>query len=192
MAGCYAVRITLPCEQVQVIGEAWAAYCDQVIAYEHQGTRVHCHLFLLNCNVTTARLKQLANRQERGNTFWNFKTLPLLKADWDKYITYMSKGVYDPFMLYAGADIIYKEGDIQILKEQWVAPTVPAPKLTMLQRYMEFEKLVKLMPFDQRDDETWIRLHARAYLFPQYQMVTQQYKNDLSNFVETYKIKYFR
>lgn len=100
----------------------------------------------------------------------------------------MSKGIYEPSFINNGDWYNWKE--LEGLKQKWVAPVPVAPKLTMLQRYTEFEKLVRLLPLDQRDDELAIRVHARAYLWPQYQMVTQQYKNDLSNFVETYKIKY--
>jgi len=194
----WAVRITLNGIAVADVIQRWSGHIEQVIVYEHESppaARTHCHLLLINCKVGTQRLKQLSGREERGNTFWNFKSIrsPILGhpetwSDTDKYITYMSKGIYDP--IYIGQQAYYDWAMCAAQKQKWVAPAPIAPKLTMLQRYLEFESLVRKMPIDQRNDETWLRLHARAYLFPQYQMVTQQYKNDMSNFVETYKIKY--
>jgi len=189
--GAFAVRITLPEDQVMPIAEAWGKYCDQVIAYQHLGTRTHCHLLLLNSSVSSARLKQVANRQERGNKFWNFKTLPLTRPDWEKYITYMSKGKYEPFIFMCGRDVLYKENRIETLKSLWVEPAPKHPLRTPLERYMDFENMVREKPLEERNDEVWIKLHARKHLFAHYKMVTQAYKNDLGNYVETYKLKYF-
>lgn len=195
----WAVRITLEEYALADVLQRWKGYCDQIIAYQHlapPASRAHAHLLLINCTVTTQRLKQKSGREERGNTFWNFKSIqsplegtPATWSDCNKYITYMSKGIYEPSFVYTNKEW-YTWNEMQCLKEKWVTPVPIAPKLTTLQRYLEFEKLVRLMPIDQRNDETWLRLHARQYLFPHYQMVNQQYKNDLSNFVETYKFKY--
>jgi len=195
----WAVRITLDEADLSNVIQSWKGYCDQIIAYQHlapPASRVHAHLLLINCTVSPQRLKQKSGREERGNTFWNFKSIqsplegtPTTWNDCNKYITYMSKGIYQPSFIWSNKEW-YSWSEMEALKNKWVAPAVPAPRLTTLQRYMEFEKLVRLMPFEQRNDETWLRLHARQYLFPQYQMINQQYKNDLSNFVETYKFKY--
>jgi len=194
----WAVRITLDENDLSDVIQKWTSHCAQIIAYEHvapPAARTHCHLLLIRCRVTSQRLKQISGREERGNHFWNFKSImsptamhPESWKDTDKYITYMSKGIYEP--IHIGSCNYYDWGALQGLKEKWVAPVPIAPKMTTLQRYLEFEQLVRKMPIDQRNEETWIKLHARHYLFPQYQMVTQQYKNDLSNFVETYKFKY--
>jgi len=196
----WAVRITLDENDLASVIQKWAGHCEQIIAYEHPAppaARTHCHLLLIKCKVTTQRLKQISGREERGKTFWNFKAIrgPTLNfaetwADTDKYITYMSKGIYEPS--YVGTQFYYDWTALEVLKQKWVAPAPTTPKLTTLQRYLEFEKLVRLLPIGQRGDEYDIKVHARAYLWPHYQMVSQQYKNDLSNFVETYKIKYFR
>lgn len=194
----WAVRITLDENDLAGVIQKWAGHCAQIIAYEHPAppaNRTHCHLLLIRCRVTTQRLKQISGREERGNTFWNFKSISSPTAmhseswsDTEKYLTYCSKGKYEPS--YIGSCNYYDWTALEALKQKWVEPQPKAPKLTTLQRYLEYEQMVRSRPIEQRNDETWLRLHARHYLFPQYQMVTQQYKNDLSNFVETYKIKY--
>lgn len=137
-----AVRISLDEVQVRAICERWTPYCEQIIAYEHPSgvpARTHCHLLLIGCSVTTARLKQLANRIERGNAFWNFKTADTNVAETYKYVTYMSKGIYEPFWIGSEMHVEYKE--FEKLKGQWIEPVKPPAKLTMLQRYQEFENL---------------------------------------------------
>lgn len=185
--GVYAVRITLPYAQVHPIVEAWNPHVHQIIAYEHDASRVHTHLLLLGCRVSTARLKQLANREEKGNTFWNFKTIT--EAPFDKYITYMSKGHIDPS--YNSSEVHYDDKDLQRLKGLWVDPPKPAPRtLTARERYQDFEGLIQKMPPDQRSDRTWIKLHARNYLFAHHGWMNQQYRNEMVSYVETYAFKY--
>ena len=186
-----AVRITLPYfGEVDCIADRWVNHCDQVIVYEHPGTRLHCHLLLINCTVTTQRLKQLSRRSERGNTFWNFKACD---SDLGKYITYMSKGQFDPERCREDEDPKpkYTWKQCEALKKLWVEPAPKAPKKqTTYERYMAFEADVRAKPIEQRCDDTWIRLWARSNLFEHHKMITQQYKNDMANFVETYCFKY--
>jgi len=185
--GVYAVRITLPYNQVHPIVEAWNPHCHQIIAYEHDASRVHTHLLVIGCDVTTARLKQLANREEKGNAFWNFKAIT--DGPFDKYITYMSKGHIDPS--YNSSEVHYCDKDLQRLKGLWVDTPKTAPhKLTALERYLDFEELVQKMPMEQRCDKTWIKLHARSYLFTHHGWMNQQYRNELLSYVETYAFKY--
>lgn len=182
----YAVRITLPYVSMVGICTAWKDHCEQVIAYEHEGTRTHCHLLLINCKVTTQRLKQLSGREERGNTFWNFKT-----ADdkWDKYITYMSKGKYEPFFM--SNEHHYSWKDTDRLKRLWVPPEeAPVVRLKAGEAYKEFEKLVSLMPLEQRNDRTWIKVHAMNYLNARHTWHSPQFENELRGFVNTFNFRY--
>jgi len=183
----WAVRISLDRNQTAVIAQEWERYCDQVIAYNHDETQTdHCHLLVINSRVSTARLKQLARREERGNQFWNFKAAT---NPFDKYITYMSKGIYEPFIL--GNEMHFSFKDTERLRMAWQAPAAPVVvHRTPKERYDEFERLVRLMPIDQRDDTTWIKLHARQYLFQYYGWINQAFRNDLQNYVDTYQFKY--
>lgn len=182
----YAVRISLDLRHVVPIVDYWAPHAQQIIAYEHNETeRLHCHLLLLGVRVTTQRLKQLARRQERGNAFWNFKSC---EADTEKYITYMSKGVHDPFC--NTTEAIYDWRDLQRLKQEWQAPAPIQPKLTARERFERFVTQVRERPVDQRSDRTWIRLHATNYLMEHHGWITQQFRNELRNYEDTYAYRY--
>lgn len=181
----YAVRITLSYDNLVGITNVWREHCDQVIAYEHEGSRVHCHLLLINCKVTTQRLKQLSGRSERGNTFWNFKKAD---GDMDKYITYMSKGIYEPFFMSNEDKYTWK--DTERLKAAWVPPEAPVVRLKAGDAYKEFEKLISLMPIDQRNDRTWIKLHAMNYLNQRHTWHSPQFENELRGFCNTFNFRH--
>jgi len=190
----WAVRITLNAVELAQTIQNWNAHCTQIIAYEHPSppaARTHCHLLLINCRVTPQRLKQLSGRDERGNHFWNFKRIqtpvrgdPLTWADTDKYITYMTKGRYDP--QYVGTQHYYEWNMLEERKLQWVEPPIIQRKLTTLERYNEFKKHIREMPLEHRADRDLIRVHARAILWAHHKMINQQYRNDMANFVDSY------
>jgi len=186
----YAVRISLGQENVHSILSKWEPHCSQIIAYEHvDGNRTHCHMLVWGCDVTSERLKQISGRTERGNTFWNFKTMdPDDLEGHETYITYMSKGQYDPF--YNSSEWSWSWKDLEKLKANWKEPVKPVKKLDSNQRYQEFEDIVRAMPPEQRSDKTWIKLHARTHLLKFHTWMKPQYYNDLKGYVETYAHKY--
>ncbi len=184
----FAVRISLPQDDVHSIVSKWETHCKQIVAYEHHdGNRPHCHLLLWECDVTSERLKQISGRTERGNTFWNFKTMEA-GDNAEQYITYMSKGQYDPF--YNSSEVFWDWKNLENLKKKWTEPVKPVKKLDSNQRYQEFEDIVRAMPPEQRSDKTWIKLHARTHLLKFHTWMKPQYYNDLKGYVETYAHKY--
>jgi len=96
----YAVRIAFDFEKIMDIitypGE-WYKMADQIICYQHPGppaARTHCHLLIINPTHCVRSFKDKSGLPNGGNAQWSFK--PIVKGDFAKYITYMSKGIYDP------------------------------------------------------------------------------------------------
>lgn len=101
----FAVRITLPFSDVSGAVRSWAMKADKLLCYEHTDTdTLHCHLLMLNTSVDAEALKVIAKKvgvDGKGNQFWSFKTKskrtgPVSELTAGRYITYMSKGRFDP------------------------------------------------------------------------------------------------
>jgi len=185
-----AIRITLPYEQVSKICERWVGHADQVIAFQHSesANRIHCHLLVIGCRVTTQRLKQLSGRKERGNGFWSFKTC---NDDTDKYITYMGKGQLEKtYMSNWCADKQYEKYTHQRIIElvdQWQEP-VQAVR-PALSRYRKFEEFMDGLLLETRDTKEKVSGYATHYVFQQWDMFNQQVNNEIANYVKTYCFK---
>jgi len=183
-----AVRITLGFDQVSQIVERWIDHVDQIITFQHdEANRIHCHLLLLNCRVTTQRLKQLSLRTERGQGFWSFKACD---NDLQRYITYMGKGSPDNLCgSRVGRYEHYLYREVIEFISRWVAPKGP-PLRPALQKYQEFEAIVRAMPEEERRLIEQIRGYATSHVFNRWGMFTQQANNEISNYWRTYCFKY--
>jgi len=189
-----AVRITLGTEAVRAIVGRWLPHVEKVIGFIHSenANRIHCHLLVIGCRVTTQRLKQLSQREERGNTFWSFKKAD---GDLDRYITYMGKGVMENLILdYNGhhgtghGDSKYPPEKIRELVGKWQTP--PPVVRPSLSKYLQFEEIVRTLPENMREMRADIVGHANNYVFKQWQMFNQQANNEVANYVKTYCFKY--
>lgn len=190
-----AVRITLDKDAVREIVKQWLPHIELAIGFEHseQANRIHCHLLLIGCRVGTQRLKQLSQREERGNTFWSFK-----KADGnlDRYITYMGKGSMDNMVIhYLGkhgaerhSESRYPTERLMELVNQWSKPAQPVRPA--LAKYLEFEAIVNGLPKEMREYKTDIKGYAISHVFKQWGMFNQQANNEISNYTATYCYKY--
>lgn len=102
----YAVRVTRSYEFCKHFVAAWALKCDKILAYEHVGTvteKVHIHLMIIGSSVESDQLRNIARPLGgavlKGNGDWSFKTKDKkygAVTDSPRYISYMSKGQYDP------------------------------------------------------------------------------------------------
>lgn len=140
----FAVRITLPFSDISGTVRSWALKADKLLCYEHDNTdKLHCHLLMLNVSVDAERLKQLAKAcgvDGKGNQFWSFKTKskrtgPVSEATSERYITYMTKGQFDPKYV-KGYDMEY----LSSLKEAWSEEEVAVSREEEM--YNEFEGVV--------------------------------------------------
>lgn len=114
----YAIRITRSFIELGNSIEAIADKCKKVVLYEHEGSRTHCHLLLVECKVSTDTLKNYFK-----------KTLGVVdKADWsfkvctefyNRYITYMSKGKY-MYKYQKG----FEESFLEEKRNEWVEKVV--------------------------------------------------------------------
>ena len=87
----YVVRITRTYDELRDVIAKIGTKCQKIVAYEHTGSRVHCHLLLVECKVSTDTLKNYV-KEKLGvvdKSDWSFKKCTEF---YDKYITYMSKG----------------------------------------------------------------------------------------------------
>jgi len=113
----YMVRLTHSYETAKTVVGLWAMRCDKILAYEHLGTKtgkVHIHLSLLGTNVDKKQLRNIASGAQlpvSGNEWCSFKI-------WDRkdeYITYMSKGKYEPKYF-----TVLTPQEIQSCKDAWI------------------------------------------------------------------------
>ena len=131
----YAIRFTEPYQTLATTVSDWALKSDKVLCYEHTGSKtdkVHCHLLLFGCDVSTDQLKNLAKAHGlagKGNAYWSFKTsykdkssgakFPITEETVKKYVCYMSKGVFDPKYNKG-----YTSDDLKECKGAWRPPAV--------------------------------------------------------------------
>lgn len=120
----YAVRISMAFnELIDLITHkgAWYDLADQIICYEHPSppaSRTHCHLLIINPTHCVRSFKDKSGLPNGGNSMWSFK--PILKEEFAKYITYMSKGIYDP-KEFQGRNKTYDAQSLDELKKKWIS-----------------------------------------------------------------------
>lgn len=100
MPQSYFVRVRMTAHDMRYAFDKFSNVCENLVAYEHSDNaeNIHCHLMLINCQVSTDSLKNYIRScgnvpPRAGNKFWSFKTC---SDDLDTPIVYMSKGKYDP------------------------------------------------------------------------------------------------
>lgn len=119
----YAIRITRSYDEIKDWVNALEA--DKMIVYEHSAdhavTRTHIHMLLVNSKLKPdamkARYKKLYNTIDKAD--WSFKSAD---ADYEKYITYMSKGKLQP-LVNKGIE------NVDDLMSQWKDPRTQNLKL---------------------------------------------------------------
>lgn len=178
----YAVRITRSFDDLRAVCERWKDRCETMVVYEHDegANRQHCHLYLGGVDVTTKRLKQISGLPNLGNTLWSFKQAT---EDIDVYITYMSKGKYDPSYLYG-----YELKDCDRLRLLWVTP--PLPKPPALEKYLAFEVWLFQRPVEMRVFKDDVELLCRRYILDRDNMFNMVNQNQIKNYTETVCFKY--
>lgn len=146
-----AVRITAPFSDLSGMVRNWALKADKVLVYQHDDDKVHIHVLMLGVSCDKERLKQIAKESRivgGGNEFWSFKTkvkggIAVSPENSDRFITYMSKGKYDPS---------YNKGwdveELARLKAAWVQRSVCAQE----RLYLEF---IDYLLSNKEDDGTF-------------------------------------
>ena len=132
----FAVRLRKPYDSLRQAISAWSLECSKVVAYEHpEDGNIHCHLALMGYYGSKQHLKDVL--ASHGCTFkpdeWSFKEsfkapgsktcVPITEDTLPGYITYMSKGKYDPKYLKGVTEEFCAEQ-----KAKWVDYKQHAPK----------------------------------------------------------------
>lgn len=145
----FAVRITAPRDKLIPVLGAWSSKCERILAYEHVETgKIHSHLLIMGCSQSTENLKNIARQNGlslKGNGEWSFKTgytdkvgkvkIELTENTKDKYVTYMSKGMYEPYYNKG-----YETKYLEDMKKEWVSPDPNKSKDAIV-----FEGFAKIM-----------------------------------------------
>lgn len=147
MAENYAIRITRSFLVLERAIGAAALLADKALAYEHIGTateKVHVHLLLVGVRCDKKTLQKRMNEHFKltdkltGNGDWSFKTKDKNYGpveDSVKYITYMTKGKFDPKYNKG-----YTQEQLDEAKALWVEPV--KAKSQWAKWYAEFELMI--------------------------------------------------
>jgi len=192
----YFCRMTAPfatqTEAITMIAEK----CVKVLVYEHneETSRIHIHMYLVGCQVSTDTLKNYFKRSgfKGGNKDWSFK----LSRD-DGCITYMTKGIYDPSFVKG-----YSDEELAEYKARWehrnpVIKGKVQSKLTFVVKETQaqskkrkndlLEEMIKLLPEHTSDDiivNTIIKvLNANQTIFSRYSV--RDYYDTIKGRVDT-------
>lgn len=146
----YAVRLRASWDALRTTIGAWALRCDKVLLYEHaeRHENLHCHLLLegVSCSIDTLKNDMRAHGIDlKGAGQLSFKskfklrdgsTINITEANKGRYVTYMSKGKYDP-LYNKGYDPVW----IAEQKSRWVEYD-NTPEHPFKQVYDDFETFV--------------------------------------------------
>lgn len=129
----YFVRVSCPYEQIA--GFFTACPADQLVCYEHDASRVHCHFYIvtdLKSDAIKVRLKKFGQFTKSD---WSFKT-----AQDDGCIRYMAKGKYDAKYVRG-----YSTSDIDAFKADWKLDTPSQKKKTQTSAYDLAQEVAQVM-----------------------------------------------
>lgn len=183
-----AVRLTTSYESLKTTVSDWSLVCKQIICYEHpEPQNIHCHLLLTGVYCTDQHLK---------NTMWShgvtckgagqllFKTsyktpeklvIQITEESYPKYITYMSKGKYEP-----SYNKGFSDDKVAMYKQDWTVYTREPESIQILH---EFEKSI--------ENETELNLkniitYAHIFMMRKYKSHTPQMRKAQSTLIDDY------
>jgi len=207
----YAVRIALAFNETLVslisYEGAWYDMADQIICYEHPSppaSRTHCHLLIINPSHCVRSFKDKSGLPNGGNSMWSFK--PIVKEDFGKYITYMSKGIYDFKSNISRIDAMFNTQDLNELKAKWISKPSIVKYSKSQQEYYDWLKIFKtkaqyIALVENKDnlikDDPLIQIvkrDAEHYLIAKnHGYHNQHVANQIVNFVRsfTHELKYY-
>lgn len=118
----FFVRIRLSADVLSNVFDRISSTTTKTVVYQHADNpdNVHCHLLLIDCNVSTDTLKNYIKATgevpvRAGNKFWSFKTCD---SDLDTPVVYMSKGRLSPSYVKG-----FTQEQLDSYKDRWVDRT---------------------------------------------------------------------
>jgi len=184
----YAVRLRLPYENLRQVVSDWALRSQKMVVYEHpEEGNVHCHALLIGVYDTTNTLRNVLRKHEvplKGAGQLSFKTADAESAQ--KFITYMSKGKYDP-KYYTG----YDEDYLNSCKSLWVEHRKLSVDETLYAVYEKavYEHRCQAVPFGTITDDNLKRI-AVDVAIAKYKVFNIGARRDAKMLLDTYKYKF--
>lgn len=142
----YAVRLRAPYETLRQTLSDWTSKASKVVAYEHpEEGNVHCHILLMGVHVTEQNLKDIMKKHNvglKGAGQLSFKTtfknpdkviMEINDETSLKFITYMSKGKYEP-KFYTG----FSKEVLDDCKSQWVNHRRKSPDEVLYEAFIKY------------------------------------------------------
>jgi len=142
-----AVRISMPYASLHDVVDGWRHLCSQLIVYEHPSevaNRVHCHMLIIDPHQCVRSFKNASGLKNGGNSLWSFKGCK--QEGFPKYITYMSKGIYDPS--FSGGTLEqYTWKQLENFKNNWIDVPQGTPRVTPgTQKWLDFRQYLLTNP----------------------------------------------
>lgn len=157
----YAVRLRASYEALATTCSDWAARCEKMLCYEHPDDpkNIHCHFLLVGVRDSTDTLKRdykLHGLELKGPGQVSFKlsfklkdgtNICITEATIPKYITYMSKGKYDPKYNKG-----YDPEILELYKKAWVDHPKQSREESLFDDFIvSLEPLTKTLPVGMTD-----------------------------------------
>lgn len=145
----YAVRVSRSFQEFFPAVQSIADVVEKSLIYEHvDASRVHIHMLLVGCTVSTDTLKNYI-KKELGvvnSRDWSFKTA---KEEYGNYVKYMSKGVYIPKFNKG-----FEESYVEEWKNKWVVNKVEKVERKSKQTEYDLQIMIEelLWPMNCRNE----------------------------------------
>ena len=183
-----AIRLTASYEALMSTVSDWSLVSKQLICYEHpEPANVHCHLLLTGVYCLDQHLKDImwshgVTCKGAGQLSFkaSFKTpekkvVEISEEAYPKYITYMSKGQYDPKYNKG-----FSDDKVTSYKQAWTVYTREPESIQILH---EFTKLV------EREEEINLKnvVHcAHVFMMNKYKTHSPQMRKAQSQLIDDY------
>jgi len=142
----HVCRITRSYAELVRVFSNWTEVSDQVLVYEHppgisrhtgKMQKEHCHVLIQGCKIgeegIKKRIKSIIRLHGNGDWCWS-------KSKYEgreKYITYMSKGKYQPKYNKG-----YETSELEQLRGKWIEPILPAIDQPILVKQPDKETVI--------------------------------------------------
>ena len=190
----YAVRLRAPYDSLRQCISRYAMKAEKVVVYEHpEEGNIHCHLLLYGVRDTADNLKKILweHVSLKGGGQLSYKTTfkdKITKTVHDvndetipKYITYMSKGKYEP-KYFTGYDKTF----IDDCKSQWVEHKRRSADEILYISFVKFiwekEKEFSIKIISPADIKKSALIHAKQ----KYGVINLGCRRDVKMLVDTY------
>jgi len=185
-----AIRLRASYKELTTTVGDWALLAKRLVCYEHpEPDNIHCHLLMTDVYCTDQHLKDLmhdhgvslkgAGQLSFKSTYKDVNTkenMEITEQTISKYITYMSKGKYEPNYVMG-----YDDETIKACKDAWIVyKSKPKSFLT----YKEFEAVFQATSDNVSVGD--IKRAAHVYCMTKYHSHTRQCRNEISQLIDDY------